>query len=296
MQKPPRKSGSAWGSAVGAVLLSLFAYPGSGHMLYKAKLRGLMWAIAFTIPMLGAFGSFFVKVSSVYNQVTTTGSLDAINLKAMMPRMSSVLLTTLIWGGAALDVLWIALRSQAANPDPPAELGVDEQLWAAHPQVDFAAGRASQNHHHGTGGKAKVAKIFWCALGAEHGRDDLKLAVREIQVGISSNDSLGAGNGGAVGVDCGSSEGDVNALFQLFGDKVLEALCFSVNSFAREPQRLSEIKLEKAVMADHFQSDASPNFSELHTAIRLVNDEARLCQPFQHAGDGGWSHGQVVGQ
>ena len=128
VQKPPENATSNWGSTVGSVLMSLFAYPGSGHLLYKAKLRGLIWAGVFTIVGALAVGSFGLKLSALYGGVTRDGSLDGFNLEAWLPTLGLVALAGLIWAGAALDVLWLALRSQAANSDPPADLGVDQQL------------------------------------------------------------------------------------------------------------------------------------------------------------------------
>jgi hypothetical protein len=119
-------------------MLSLFAYPGSGHLLLKRKGRGAFWATFFTISLLLCFGIFFSKLARLYGAATTSGSLNGFDLASWMPMLCLAALTASLWMLTALDVLWLALWSPAANAHVPAEVLTDQQFATLNPQVNLA--------------------------------------------------------------------------------------------------------------------------------------------------------------
>jgi hypothetical protein len=89
-----------------------------------------------------------------------------------------------------------------------------------------------------------------------------------------------------------------HSLFELFGDKVFEALGFVVQFTQGIAEHLEEKSLEEAVMANDLERPLTAELRETHTAVRLIFDERRRGegQLLKHVGDGGRRYGKAVGQ
>jgi 1,4-dihydroxy-6-naphthoate synthase len=78
------------------------------------------------------------------------------------------------------------------------------------------------------------------------------------------------------------SECAVDARFELLRDDVLEPVRFFMDVVDVHAERLREIQLEQAVMADHLERDAFSRLGEVRTAIRLVRQQLERGEFLHH--------------
>ena len=85
-----------------------------------------------------------------------------------------------------------------------------------------------------------------------------------------------------------------DALLEVLGDEVLQALGFVVQVFDGIPQYLKQEGLDQAMVPYNLQRTPPPDGGEAHTAAALVVDHgsAFRSQLLQHVGDGRGRHAQ----
>ena len=69
---------------------------------------------------------------------------------------------------------------------------------------------------------------------------------------------------------------------EVLGDVVLEHLGLLVDPVLRHPERLREVGLDQAVVADHLKRDALPGARQHHSLVEGVLDQPHLVEPLQH--------------
>jgi len=87
-----------------------------------------------------------------------------------------------------------------------------------------------------------------------------------------------------VGIVRRVPERAVDARLQLLRDHVLEPVRFVVHVVDVQPERLREVELEQAVMADHLDRDALAGLGEPSAAVGLVVEEPERAELLQHRG------------
>ena len=85
-----------------------------------------------------------------------------------------------------------------------------------------------------------------------------------------------------MGVVGRKPERTVDPRFELLGDHVLEPVGLVVDSLHIEPQRLGEIELDQAVVADHLQRHPLAVRGEPGTAVGLVLDQPERRELLHH--------------
>jgi len=86
------------------------------------------------------------------------------------------------------------------------------------------------------------------------------------------------------------AERTVDLRLQLFGDHVLEPLRLVVDVVHVQAERLCEIELQQAVMADDFDRDLLARARERDASIRLVHGEVERRQFLDHRARGSRRH------
>jgi hypothetical protein len=83
-------------------------------------------------------------------------------------------------------------------------------------------------------------------------------------------------------------------LLELLGDVVLEDLGLVVDPVPRNPQRLSQIELEQAVVAQDLEGYPPPLLRQLDTAVGNVLDQVEPVQLLHHGGGGRCRHAEPL--
>ena len=83
------------------------------------------------------------------------------------------------------------------------------------------------------------------------------------------------------------AERGVDARLERLGQVVLEALGLDVHLVPREPERLHQVQLEQAVVADDLERGLRPGVGERDAVVRLVAHEAHAGQALDHRGGRG---------
>ena len=98
----------------------------------------------------------------------------------------------------------------------------------------------------------------------------------------------GRRSGPGIGVPWGSWLGSPSlaaiSSLELLGDVVLEHLGLLVDAVAGHPQRLGEVGLDQAVVADHLERDLLAGRGQADALVGQVVDQAEAGEPFQHRG------------
>ncbi len=90
-----------------------------------------------------------------------------------------------------------------------------------------------------------------------------------------------------MGVVGRETERPVDPRLELLGDHVLEAVGLVVDVLDIEPERLREVELDQAVMADHLERHELAVRREPRAAVGLVLDQPERCELLHHRGCGG---------
>lgn len=96
-------------TGMGVVLMSLLAYPGSGHLILKEPRRGAAWAIAFTFSLVASIGYAGANLYHLYGNVDTMNEVPDW-VKMWAPCFALMLLCAGVWVGSALDAFLILKR------------------------------------------------------------------------------------------------------------------------------------------------------------------------------------------
>ena len=99
---PPPGEPSAANQGLAVLMMSLFAYPGSGHFMVGQPTRGVVWGVFFTVTMFAALGTFAYNIYGLYNGVTTMGEMPDF-VRMWTPCFVAMALCGLSWVGAAVD-------------------------------------------------------------------------------------------------------------------------------------------------------------------------------------------------
>ncbi len=75
-----------------------------------------------------------------------------------------------------------------------------------------------------------------------------------------------------------------DAILELVGQNVLEDLGLVVDRVPRHAQRLREVGLEQAVMADDLEGDLATGRGQVGAPVGGVGDEPHPLEPLQHVG------------
>ena len=87
----PRKVESPSGNrgVMAVVLMSLFAYPGTGHFVLKEYSRGTFWVVLYTLTLLGALLALLLTVYRFYSGFTM-GDFDEGVSSSLVPMVAMV--------------------------------------------------------------------------------------------------------------------------------------------------------------------------------------------------------------
>ena len=89
----------------------------------------------------------------------------------------------------------------------------------------------------------------------------------------------------AVRIDRRVAELGGDQLLEVVGEHVLEHLRLGVHAIPRHAERLGEIALEQAVMADHLERHAPAVGGQAHAAVGHVRDQPELVEALEHRRD-----------
>ena len=78
----------------------------------------------------------------------------------------------------------------------------------------------------------------------------------------------------------------IDALFQVFGEHMLELFGFIVHPVPGDIERLCQIGFDQAVVADHFKGDSLASIGQCDALVWLINHPLESSQFLEHAGDG----------
>src|SRR6266446_4566048 len=85
-----------------------------------------------------------------------------------------------------------------------------------------------------------------------------------------------------VRIMCRKSEHLVDALLELFRQGVLQSFCFAVDLVHVDAERLREIELQQAVVADDLERDFLAGVRERDSAVGLMDREVERCELLHH--------------
>ena len=106
---------------------------------------------------------------------------------------------------------------------------------------------------------------------------------------------LARGDRVAVRIALGVAELRRNQLLELLREHVLEHLGLVVDAVPRNAQRLREVELEQAVVAEHLQRELRPARGQLDAAVGDVSREAELVEALHHGRRGRRRHAGALG-
>ncbi len=107
---------------------------------------------------------------------------------------------------------------------------------------------------------------------------------------------VGARDRVAVGIDGGIAELRRDQRLEVLGEDVLEDLRLGVHAIPGHPQRLAEVALEQAMMADDLDRDPPPVGCQADAAVGGVGDQPELSQPLEHRRDRSRRDRQALGE
>jgi len=105
-------------SPVAAIALSMLVYPGTGHFLFKRWVRGVSWAVVFSVVLFSVMAVMGVTLSQMSTQIMSpTGDVE-FDLRQLALGAALGLATCLVWGLAAADAWWVSRQTPAVTEAP----------------------------------------------------------------------------------------------------------------------------------------------------------------------------------
>lgn len=105
-------------SPAAAIALSMLVYPGIGHFLFKRWMRGVSWAVVFSVVLFSVMAVMGVTLSQMSTQMMSpTGDVE-FDLRQLALGAALGLATFLVWGLAAADAWWVSRQTPAVKEAP----------------------------------------------------------------------------------------------------------------------------------------------------------------------------------
>ena len=143
----------------------------------------------------------------------------------------------------------------------------------------------------------EVAKHVGVAVGDAHEATAGAGLERGERIGRQLDDlEVAARDRVAVGVALRIAELHRYQLLELLGEHVLEDLRFVVHPVPGHAERLGQVQLEQAMVADDLERQLEAAVGELDAVVGRVAREPHLVEPLDHRRSGRGRHAQALGQ
>ncbi len=104
---------------LGPVAASVLVFPGLGHFLLRRFRRGLLWALAFGLPMSACLYLVGSELTTLYAQLLDPVGTPNLEIGLLVRALGCALVGILVYLGSALDCFWLTRRD--ARRSPPVE-------------------------------------------------------------------------------------------------------------------------------------------------------------------------------
>ena len=105
--RPPEPGQGAPPAGVSVAMLSWFMYPGMGHFALGQRGRGKVWAVLFSLALVGALVPLLGALQAVYGSLT---ALEAVPTPNLWPAAVCGGGAFLVWFLAGLDAWRLSRR------------------------------------------------------------------------------------------------------------------------------------------------------------------------------------------
>ena len=108
-----------------ALALSLLVFPGTGHFVFKRWIRGVVWMAVFGAILMSILGAAAPMMSKMTDSMMSPTGDVVFDYKVLGFIAGMGAASFVVWGLAALDILWISrsapVKAPASVSESPAE-------------------------------------------------------------------------------------------------------------------------------------------------------------------------------
>ena len=184
--------------------------------------------------------------------------------------------------------------------DLASDVACEVNVAPPHGEVDDAERVGADDSHFGVEGEALLGEMleeFGIAIGdASDAAGSTGFEVDQGGEILLGHLSVGAGDGGAVGIDFGAAEQFIDAVDEAVGDGVFELFGVSVDFIPAEAEGLNEEQLDESVSANDAGGELVAGGGELDAVVGSMFDEALGGELGEHAADGAASEAESLGE